>query len=277
MTTLQLTRQCRTAERTKHHRAAHRLPRFSIVIGLTLLSTGCSQPPEPTLPPPVPQVTVAPSLEGTVAAWIRAYREDVGVPGFDLVPRPEEAGIEAMRRGEAALAISLLDPPDGWFATPLATEAIVVVVHPSNPVRDLSLDDLADLFTGRIADWSALGGETVPVQLLVPTPEDGLRQRFEAVVLDEASVWPGARIAPSPEAIVSLAQADRGAIGYLPLSQVVSGLRVLRLDGVDPEAASLAGGRYPLTFTIVATAPEEPTSAVRDWLVWLQATYPIVP
>ncbi len=239
-------------------------------IGILLLGT-CAQPPEPTLPPPVPQVAVSPSLEATVASWVRAYRDQIGVPEFDLVPLADTAIFAAAERGEVTLAITGLEPPQGWFATPLAAESLAVVLHPSNPVRDLSLEQLADLFTGRAGNWSALGGEEIAVQPVVLPPGDALRERFDSAVLKDARVWPGAQIAPSPEAVLELVRSDRGAIGYLPASQLAGSLRVVRLDGTEPQAGMSGSASYPLSFTIVATAPQEPEGFLREFLVWLQA------
>lgn len=243
---------------------------LGVAAGAALLA-GCSQPPEPTLPPPVPQVVVSPSLEATVVAWVFAYREAVGVPEFDLVPMSDEVAFDAVAEGGAVVAITGLEPPPGWFATPLARESLAVVLHPSNPVRGLSLEALTDLYTGRAADWSAVGGEALAVQLVVLPQGDALRERFDGVVLRDARVWPGALVAPSPQAVIELVRSDRGAIGYLPLSQLVGSLRVVRVEGVEPSLAASGGDTYPLWFTVVATAPEEPVGAVRDWLAWLQA------
>lgn len=235
-----------------------------------LLFGACAQPPEPTLPP-VPQVAVSPSLEATVVSWVLAYRDQVGVPAFDVVPWADTALFEAVDRGEVALAITGLEPPQGWFATPLAAESLAVVLHPSNPVRDLSLEELADLFTGRAGNWSAVGGEETAVQPVVLPPGDALRERFDAAMLKDARVWPGAWIAPSPEAVLELVRSDRGTIGYLPASQLAGSLRVVRLDGMEPQVGITGSASYPLRFTIVATAPEEPEGPVREFLVWLQA------
>ncbi len=241
------------------------------------LLVGCSPAPEPTLPPPVPQVVVSPSLEATVAPWVTAYREAVGVPDFDLVPMSDDVAFDVVAQREAVVAITALEPPPGWFATPLGRESLVVVLHPSNPVRGLSLEALTDLFTGRAADWSAVGGEAVAVQPIVLPQGDALRERFDSVVLRDARVWPGALVAPSPGAVIELVQSDRGTIGYLPLSQMAGSLRVVRVEGAEPGAPVGGGASYPLSFTIIATAPEGPVGAVRDWLAWLQANPPLSP
>ncbi len=236
-----------------------------------VLAGGCAPAPEPTLPPPVPRVAVSPSLEGTVATWVRTYRVQVGVPEFDLVPVADAILLESVAGGEAVLAITSLEPPQGWFATPLVREGLAVVSHPSNPVRDLTLEALTDLYTGRVANWSVLDGAEVAVQPVVLPPGDALRRGFDAAVLDDARVWPGALIASSPAGVMEVVRSDRGAIGYVPVSQLSGSLGVVRVEGAEPQCAGSGIASYPLCFTIAATAPEEPDGAVRDFLVWLQA------
>jgi ABC-type phosphate transport system substrate-binding protein len=79
-----------------------------------------------------------------------------------------------------------------------------------------------------------------------------------------------ALLAPDPAAVLSLVAEDAGAIGYLPLSQVTEEVRVARIDGILPGASTIADGRYPLRLTVLATAPQEPSGQVRDWIGWLQ-------
>lgn len=260
-----------TAPARRTAECCHLFVTLAVLVGSSLFFAGCGQQVESALPPPVPQVAVSPSLEATAASWVRAYREQVGVPQFDLVPMADPAMFDSVQRGEALIAITGLEPPQGWFATPLALESLAVVVHPSNPVRDLGLEALTDMFTGRLASWSAIGGEEIAVQPIVLPPGDAVRERFDAALLEGSRIWPGARIAPSPEAVIELVGIDRGAIGYVPASQLAESVRVIRLNGREPQVVISGNASYPLSFTIVATAPQEPEGDVRDFLAWLQA------
>lgn len=242
-----------------------------VFILLILALAACASPPATTLPPPPDRIAVAPSLEALVTGWVSAYAEEHGTPGFDLEALPEAAGLEAAQAGEVSLFLSVSDPPAGWFAAPAAAEAIAVIVHPSNSVHSYSLHDLAALFTGRTASWEDLGGPQIAVQPVIPFAGDGLRVRFEAMVQEGSPSSPSALLAPSPSAVINLVSEDSGAIGYVPLSQIKDTVRAVAVDGVIPSHESVASSRYPLGLTVIATAPSEPSGAVRDWLAWVQS------
>lgn len=238
---------------------------------LVLALTSCAAPaPSPTPPPLAPRLAVPPGLEATAAAWLEAYSEFYGPPDFDLDVLQEDMAVEEARAGGVVAMLTVLDPPEGWFAAPVALDAIAVVVHPSNTVRSLRLQDLADVFSGRVRSWETLGGASAAVQPVIPLPGDGLRLRFEVMAMGGSPASSSALLAPVPAAVLALVAEDAGAIGYLPLSQVTEEVRLVRIDEILPGASTIADGRYPMRLTILATAPQEPSGQVRDWIGWLQ-------
>jgi hypothetical protein len=244
--------------------------RASLLLAAALALAGCA-PPTPTPPPTFARVAASPMLEPLAARWLTAYREAIGAAPFDLEPVAEAALFDAVRPGGHALALTAVEPPTGWFAAPVASEAIAVLVHPDNPLRSLTLEQVADLFTGRAASWEAMGGPDRPVQPVIALAGEGLRKRFEAAALRGAPAAPGAWLAPTPAAMLELVAGDPGAVGYLYAGLVDDSVCAVRLEGTLPTAEAVASGRYPLVVTILATAPEEPAGGVRDWLVWMQA------
>lgn len=239
-------------------------------LAVALALAGCAAP-TPTPPPTFARVAASPMVEPLAARWLTAYREQFGEAPFDLEPVAEAALFEAVRPGGHALALTAGEPPAGWFAAPVASEAIAVLVHPDNPLRSLTLEQVADLFSGRAASWQALGGPDRPVQPVIALAGEGLRERFEAAALRGAPAAPGAWLAPTPAAMLELVAGDPGAVGYLFAGLVDETVRAVRLEGAQPSAEAVASGRYPLAVVILATAPEEPAGGVRDWLAWMQA------
>lgn len=237
-----------------------------LAIGLTACA---SEPPQPTLA--IGRVAVSPSLEASAAQRMAAYAAERGVPAFDLEPWLEQAAIEALDAGELDLLISGREPPQGWFATPLWTEGIAVVVHPSNPVRSYTLAELGALYRGLVGSWDILRGDSIPVTLIAPYPDDSLRLRFEALAMNGATLSAAARLALTPQDTIIALRQDPGGIGLIPFSQLSADVRAARVEGVLPSEGTVADGRYPLRLQIAAIAPSEPTGALRDWLAWIQA------
>jgi hypothetical protein len=252
---------------------AHRTAR-SLVLGLAAAAalTACSGTPSPTpTPGPVPQIAVTPGLEPRLRGWLEEFSNAFGPPGFDLVVLPIQVAIPRVQGGEAALAISVAEPPTKWFVTPLGREGIVFVTPSSNPLTTLSLQALADILAGRSARWDPLGGPTAAIQPIIPLPGDDLRVWIEARLLPGSPAASNSRLADSPEHSAAWVRVDPAAIGYVPMAMDLNGLRALAVDGIAATPSTVAGGRYPFVVDILAYAPSEPSGAVRSFLAWIQA------
>ncbi|HLB65368.1 MAG TPA: substrate-binding domain-containing protein [Anaerolineales bacterium] len=233
--------------------------------------TACGPAPTPSLPPQPARLAVTPALGAFAFREFAAWREEAGVPDFDLEIWPEAAALQAADEGEVAAILALSAPPEGWFAAPVGVEAIAVIVNPENPVRALDLEALAQIFSGRAQTWASLGGPAEPVSPVIPLPGDGLRAGFEDQVMGGAALSGGAFLAPSPEAALTIVAQNTGAIGLIPLAAADDRARLVRIDGVLPSDETLQDGRYPLALPVLMISPEEPSGAIRDWIVWLQA------
>ncbi len=229
----------------------------------------CAVPVE--TPAAFARVAVSPSLEVAAADRLRAFADSEGVPDFDLEPWLDEAAVEAVESGELTLMISGGEPPAGWFATPLWTEGIAVVVNAQNPRRSVTRSELAALFGGTLSDWQELQGDPGPVSIVAPFPGDSLRARFEGLVLEGEAITPAAALALSAADVLDKVAGDPGAIGILALSQVTETVRLVRVDGLLPSQSTVEDGRYPLSLTTLAAAPVEPLGSLRDWLSWIQS------
>jgi len=199
------------------------------------------------------------------------YAKQNGSPPFDLEILPHAAGVELTRASGADILMTTDEPPASWFATPLSSQAIAIIVNQENPVQSLTVEELRGLFSGRISDWSQVGGEAGNVLPVIPLPGDDFRSTFEGLVLPGISAASSSLHAPHPEAMILSVAEDKAAIGYIPLPFASSEVRIVRVGGVLPGKSTLEDGRYTLVAHVIATAPQEPVGAVRDWLAWVQA------
>jgi phosphate transport system substrate-binding protein len=223
-------------------------------------------------PAPPPRLVTQPFYEPVVVEWAVAYRTMLdGALPFDVDTRTRLDGLDRVDQGEAGLLVTSGEPPEGWFATPLGRVALAVVVHPDNPVRDLSIEEVRRLFSGLSDSWSDVGGRDIPVQPVLPLPGEPAGDVFSSLVLDGVEPWPGTLLAPTAAAMAQSVGEEPGAVGILPLAAVPESLRAIRIEGVLPGDSTVASGAYPLTANLLATAPSEPASPLRDFLVWIQS------
>ncbi len=153
---------------------------------------------------------------------------------------------------------------------PIARDIKVVVVHPSNPIESISLDQLRRVQGGEIDTWAALGGPDHPIAVVYRNhcpqrPEPVL----EGAVADRRYTTRGIRVFTSQDLVDAVAR-YRQAIGVV--SRLFAGranVKTIRVDGVAPTVAAAAAGRYPLTgplSLVVATPTGEEAAAFLRFL-----------
>ena len=134
-----------------------------------------------------------------------------------------------------------------------AKDALVVIVHPSNPVENLSLDDMRRIYEGRITNWSELGGPAGPIQPVFPDPESDMAEFFVQRVMSGEPVRSRVVVADHDSDAVTAVRARPGAIGFVSLAWADRGAKALRLSTLTglpywkPDLEAIHDGDYPLT------------------------------
>jgi phosphate transport system substrate-binding protein len=180
-------------------------------------------------------------------------------------------GLEALRAGRADVALASWLPPDldaDWQTVAIARDGIAIIVHPTNPVKELGLLQLRDLFGGRTYEWRGAGGQTSQGQVQPVSREEGsgTRAAFEALVMDGWPLTPLAVVAPSSQAVVEYVAEHPGSIGYVSMGAVSPGVKVLTVEGELPSKGSAGQGSYPLTRELWLVTGNRPARAVQDFL-----------
>jgi phosphate transport system substrate-binding protein len=160
----------------------------------------------------------------------------------------------------------------------VALDAIAVVVHPSNPVNGLTLEQVSAVFTGRMTRWTDLGGEDRPIVLLSRESNSGTYVYFLERVIrlgrkDAKDLFsPETLLMPSSEGISTEVRQNRNAIGYDGLGYVTTDQKAIALAReagspfVLPSAATVIDGTYPVSRPLFMYTAGEPRGAVKEFL-----------
>ena len=149
----------------------------------------------------------------------------------------------------------------------MARDALSVYLNPDNPVRDLDLDDVRAIFTGRISDWSEVGGASFPIQVIVRPPSSGSHRFFRDHVLRGEPYITDATTGVRTADVVDLVRSDPGAVGYGGLAYG-DDLVHCAIDGIDPTEENLREGRYALARYLVFYASAPPEGEARAFVEW---------
>jgi phosphate transport system substrate-binding protein len=183
------------------------------------------------------------------------------------------AGIEAATSGAARIGMSsreLKGDEARLYRVEIARDAIAVVVHPSNPVRDLSIEQVQGIFSGQITRWSDVGGPSRAIVVVTREEGSGTRSAFQEMVMGKADVDPGALVQDSNGAVRQLVSGDPNSIGYISLGLVGDTVRPVSLSGVEPSADNVLAGKYRLVrpfLFVLQSAPDGSTKAFVDYVL----------
>lgn len=186
---------------------------------------------------------------------------------------PVEGVGDATSRADAAVIARALthDERDaGLVATPVAFEAVALVVRADNPLRTLRLQDVRAIFTGSSRTWH--NGRAVVA--FASQEVSGAGGLYREVVLGGGPA--GERVVPLPSALIlDELRVTPGSIGLMPVSELAwsdtSELRVLAIDGVDATEREIALGRYGLSRPVCVVTAGEPTGTVGDLIAFSQS------
>jgi phosphate transport system substrate-binding protein len=149
----------------------------------------------------------------------------------------------------------------------VALDAISIYLHPANPVRDLTMEQLRRIFRGEIGTWDAVGGESIAIVPVVRPPHSGTRRFFRDHVLEGADALSAAVELPRTRDVTDWVRGHRGAIGYGGMAYGGDLVRCA-IDGIPPDEASVRDRRYPLSRYLYFYAAAPATGRVEEFLDW---------
>lgn len=128
----------------------------------------------------------------------------------------------------------------------IAVDGLAVIVHPSNPVKGLTLQQVKDIYAGKIKNWSELGGANRPIVKIGRDNNSGTFETFGELVMDKEPIANDTEIAGSNGAIRARVQKTPAAIGYVGLGFVDRTVKPLTINDVKPTSETIASGVYPI-------------------------------
>lgn len=171
------------------------------------------------------------------------------------------AGIEAVSSGTGDIGTASRDLKDeekdlGLVDTPIAFDGIAVIVNPANRVEGLTLEELRDIFSGEITNWSQVGGEDRDIDLVNRDEASGTREAFKKIVMGEDAKFDrSAVVLPGTGQVRDVVARSQGAIGYISVGFVEprftnTRVKALTVDGIEPSEATVMSKEYPISRTL---------------------------
>ncbi len=159
----------------------------------------------------------------------------------------------------------------GLKSYPFAMDGVAVIVHPSNPVTQLSAEQVRQIFSGQISKWDAVKGTSDDIHLFTRDEASGTREVFWKKVLNKGSIATRADVVPSNGAMKTAVAQDKDAIGYMSIGYVDDSVKTVVLDGVPATQENALSGKYPVARKLYMNTKGDPTPLVKAFIAYIQS------
>jgi len=283
--------------RRQRKKPPHYLTFVLFVLLILLLPAACRQQPVETVAAAMPvgraiQNKGSDTLVNLALAWAEAYRQIRPQVAIAVTGGGSGTGIAALINGTVDVANASRAMKEDEIEAArangiepvefvVAIDALAVIVHPDNPVGELTIDELSDIYTGRITNWQEVGGHDERIVLLSRETNSGTHVYFleEVVRRGEESddiFAPQTLLMPSSVGITSELRRNPRTIGYDGLGyvdpaheKVVAVADDSNSSYMYPSIETATTGAYPLARNLYMYTAGEPTGAIADYLEWI--------
>ena len=200
------------------------------------------------------------SMEKVIGALGESFMAANEGVEFTYNPTGSGAGITAAQEGRCDIGLSSRALKDeekagGLKETVLAYDGIAIIVNPENPVNDLTLDQIAKLYTGEITNWKDVGGNDAEVVLIGREAASGTRDGFESITGTKDKCQYRQELTSTGDVITTVAQ-NPDAIGYASLAAIKDTVKAITVNGVMPTEATVKDGSYAIQRPFVLVTVE---------------------
>ena len=234
------------------------------------------------------------TLVNLALAWAERYQAEVPAVSLSVTGGGSGTGIAALVNGTVDIANASRAMTDDEIKqaeangiTPVkfvvSRDAIAVVVNPENPVRKLTLQQISDIYSGRINNWSELGGEDRPIVRLSRETNSGTHVYFLQTVIrlgdssKKTLFSTDTLLLPSSEGIINEVRQNPNAIGYdglgyIPpdlMDSVIAVSRDASGPYVIPSIATVNDNTYPVARDLYMYTAGQPAGAIKDYIDWI--------
>ena len=200
------------------------------------------------------------SMEKVIGALSESFMANNADATVTYNPTGSGSGITATQEGTCDIGLSSRALKDeekaaGLKETILAYDGIAIIVHPDNPVSDLTIEQIAQLYTGEITNWKDVGGNDAEVVLIGREAASGTRDGFESITGTKEKCQYRQELTSTGDVITAVSQ-NPDAIGYASLAAIKDSVKALNVDGVTPSEATVKDGSYKVQRPFVLVTAE---------------------
>jgi len=206
--------------------------------------------------------SVQPFAESLSEEFMKLHPEIV----IDVMGGGSSAGVKSAQTNTADIGMSsrnLKEEEKELWSVEIARDGLTIIVHPDNPISNLSIKQVQDIYAGVITNWAQVGGNDAKIHIITREEGSGTRSAFEDLIMDGVEIDPRSIVQDSNGTVRLLTGDDPNAIGYISLGLVDEQVKAMWLDGVEPTHENVVNGTYNISRPFLFVSNGEPTGDVK--------------
>lgn len=190
------------------------------------------------------------SMEKVIGYLSEAFMQENPNVKVAYNPTGSGSGIEAVGKGSCDIGLASRDLTDdekssGLTQTTIAVDGIAMIVNPDNGVDDLTIDQIAQIYTGQITNWKDVGGSDGDIVVIGREAASGTRDGFETIT-DTKDKCKYAQELTSTGDVIQTVAGNPNAIGYASLADLNDSVKAIKVGGVAPTEDTVKDGSYKI-------------------------------
>lgn len=202
------------------------------------------------------------SMEKVVGFLSEAYMEEHEGIKVTYNPTGSSSGIQAVAEGRCDIGLASRDLKEEETAdlqgTVIAIDGIGIIVHPDNPVTDLTIEQIGKIYTGEITNWKEVGGSDAPIVCIGREAASGTRDGFEEVTGTKDKCQYSQELTSTGD-VVQTVSGNPNAIGYASIASANDTVRTVSVEGVAPTTETIQNGEYKVQRNFVFVTKKDAT------------------
>lgn len=200
------------------------------------------------------------SMEKVIGFLSEAYMEEHGDIKVTYNPTGSSAGIQAVAEGRCDIGLASRDLKEEETTdlqeTIVAIDGIAIIVHPDNPAADLTIEQIGDIYTGKVTNWNEVGGSDAPIVCIGREAASGTRDGFEEVTGTKDACKYSQELTSTGD-VVQTVSGNPNAIGYASAASVNDTVKVVSVEGVVPTTETIQSGEYKVQRNFVLVTKKD--------------------
>ena len=214
------------------------------------------------------------SMEKVISYLSESFMEEYPKVEVTYNPTGSSSGIQAVTEGSTDLGLASRDlkdeEKDGLTQTTIAIDGIAIIVNPNNKVKDISLDQIKQIYTGQITNWKDVGGDDAEIVCIGREAGSGTRDGFESITDTKDQCKLSQELTSTGDVIQTVAN-NPSAIGYASMADLNDTVQKLTVDGVECTEDTILDGTYKIqrNFNVITNDSKKlsaPAQAFYDYI-----------